>query len=380
MLNEDVVTAFAPAAREDKEVVLRQNNLVANIPMLHRLVDLMTDAFLLLNGQRQIVFGNKAFFKLLNDDNAERVYGLRPGEALHCIYSKTPGGCGTSEHCVYCGAVNSILHSQSDPHKVASANCNIVCEGNVAVNLQVWAQNLLIKRENYTIFVIRDISDKKRRRALEHTFFRDIFETIDSLQSIVSLLSVADKHELDSMIGIVKSVADALIEEIKDQKDILYAESGELKVNKCIVNSGDIVKAVYNKYVKYDSDMAEKIAIDRDTVSVDLCSDRKLIMKVLNAMLDNALEAVYSGYPVTIGAKMVDGSVEFWVHNQEVMSQAVKMQIFKRYFSSKGEGRGLGTYSMKLLGENYLGGKVSFVSETGFGTVFSLVLPLSDAS
>ena len=45
-------------------------------------------------------------------------------------------------------------------------------------------------------------------------------------------------------------------------------------------------------------------------------------------------------------------------------------------FSTKSStGRGLGTYSMKLLGERYLGGAVSFSSSAEHGTVFTFELP-----
>jgi signal transduction histidine kinase len=52
-------------------------------------------------------------------------------------------------------------------------------------------------------------------------------------------------------------------------------------------------------------------------------------------------------------------------------------QVFQRSFSTKGSNRGLGTYSMKLLGENYMGGKISFESIIGKGTTFYFDLPLA---
>jgi sensor histidine kinase regulating citrate/malate metabolism len=56
------------------------------------------------------------------------------------------------------------------------------------------------------------------------------------------------------------------------------------------------------------------------------------------------------------------------------MPEEVKMQLFQRSFSTKGEGRGIGTYSIRLLTENYLNGKVSFISNKTDGTVFSVEL------
>jgi signal transduction histidine kinase len=57
------------------------------------------------------------------------------------------------------------------------------------------------------------------------------------------------------------------------------------------------------------------------------------------------------------------------------MPPAVQLQVFNRSFSTKGPGRGLGTYSVKLLSEQYLGAEVDFTSESGHGTRFVVSLP-----
>jgi sensor histidine kinase regulating citrate/malate metabolism len=57
------------------------------------------------------------------------------------------------------------------------------------------------------------------------------------------------------------------------------------------------------------------------------------------------------------------------------MPEEVKLQVFKRSFSTKGKGRGLGTYSIKLLTEKFLKGKVYFISEENFGTEFTIEIP-----
>jgi sensor histidine kinase regulating citrate/malate metabolism len=62
------------------------------------------------------------------------------------------------------------------------------------------------------------------------------------------------------------------------------------------------------------------------------------------------------------------------VHNMSFMSPEVKLQVFMRSFSTKGMQRGLGTYSMKIFGEQYLGGKVNFTSDPQNGTTFFIDL------
>jgi sensor histidine kinase regulating citrate/malate metabolism len=56
------------------------------------------------------------------------------------------------------------------------------------------------------------------------------------------------------------------------------------------------------------------------------------------------------------------------------MPPEVEMQVFMRSFSTKGVQRGLGTYSMKVFGEQCLGGKVNFTTDPGKGTTFYIDL------
>jgi signal transduction histidine kinase len=70
------------------------------------------------------------------------------------------------------------------------------------------------------------------------------------------------------------------------------------------------------------------------------------------------------------------GAPTFSVHNPGTITADVAARIFQRSFSTKSEpGHGLGTYTMHLLAEQYLGGKVAFTSTPDAGTVFTLRLP-----
>ena len=58
------------------------------------------------------------------------------------------------------------------------------------------------------------------------------------------------------------------------------------------------------------------------------------------------------------------------------MPTEVQLQVFQRSFSMKGQaGRGIGTYSIKLFAEQYLGGKIKFISREPEGTCFVLTIP-----
>jgi hypothetical protein len=106
-------------------------------------------------------------------------------------------------------------------------------------------------------------------------------------------------------------------------------------------------------------------------------TDRALLRRVLGNLLKNALEAVQPGDQVRMDAVPTVQGVAYHVYNPGFIAPEIQMQIFQRSFSTKGEaGRGIGTHSVKLLTESYLGGKVSFVSTEEEGTTFTVTLPL----
>jgi len=106
-----------------------------------------------------------------------------------------------------------------------------------------------------------------------------------------------------------------------------------------------------------------------------LKTDRPMLRRVIGNMVLNALEATPAGG--TVKVSLVVGADDSWikVSNPGEIPRDVQQGIFKRSFSTKSEtGRGIGTYSMKLFGERYLGGLVGFHCHNG-STVFFFKLP-----
>jgi signal transduction histidine kinase len=102
-----------------------------------------------------------------------------------------------------------------------------------------------------------------------------------------------------------------------------------------------------------------------------------LLSRVLGNMIRNAIEASSPGETVTIGCFGKDDKIHFWVHNPAYMPEGIGLQVFDRSFSTKGAGRGLGTYSAKYPTEKYLAGEISYTSSEEQGTTFTAVYPLS---
>ena len=67
--------------------------------------------------------------------------------------------------------------------------------------------------------------------------------------------------------------------------------------------------------------------------------------------------------------------IEFRVLNPGTIPPETQLKIFQRSFSTKGVGRGLGTYGAQLIGERVLGGDVGFESNPANGTAFWIRIP-----
>lgn len=369
-------TEFAPAELATTEDLQKQINLFAEQIVIRELVDAIPDIYLILNEQRQIVFANKTILSLVKVENPSALYGLRPGEALNCMHAtETETGCGTTEFCRMCGAARAILSSLAGKEDVQE--CRISRDDGSSLDLQVWATPLSVGGNPYSIFAVKDIAHEKRRKALERIFFHDVLNTAGGLRGMTELLVGAPPEELDSLSEMVYELSNALISEIKTQKELNSAENNELEIHPGTVKVADLLKEVAGAYKNHEVAKGRFIQVSAVEDSLTLISDKTLLWRVIGNMTKNALEACAPGEAVTLGAEPVANGVEFWVHNPSFIPREVQLQIFQRSFSTKGAGRGLGTYSIKLLSERYLNGTVSFTTAPGKGTTFKARYPLS---
>jgi hypothetical protein len=369
-------TFFAPAGRAEPEEFGRQRTLVEDLPLLREALDAMPDMVMILNAQRQIVVANDAALRTLKTTVAD-VLAKRPGEAACCARAKEgPDGCGTAPHCATCGAVQAILESRRQNAQVVR-ECRIQVDGPAgitALDLRVTASPIFVEGQQFIVVVLEDISQTKRLAVLQRVFFHDVLNTVSAISSFAYCLAV-ERQLTDEVCEILEGLGKQLAEEITAQRDLVAAESGDLAVRVEPVQTTALLKGLRDQYAKH-SLAAQRNIVLRDVWDGTIRSDRRLLLRVLGNMLKNALEATTPGRTVAIDCLDRGPSVMLAVHNPEAMPEEVQLQVFQRSFSTKEQpGRGIGTYSMKLLGERYLGGQVAFSSGTSTGTTFTLTLP-----
>jgi len=375
-LPEILKTYFAPPERSSEEEILEQTKLISENSIILSLLDSIPSLVAILNKNRQIVFANKAFKNFTQSRNLDAYLGKRPGEAISCIHADDcASGCGTSRACSVCGAVNAILLSKGNG--AVNMECRITLESGEPLDLAVNANQHNIGNVEFTILTASDISHENRRKALEQIFFHDLLNIAGALSGFIEIMKGASVSEAEEYINLSKCIAEHLIEEITAQKELVLAEENELSLNLSSFSSTELLSEAAQIYKRHIASLGKDIIVDSLSETIILNSDKTLLRRVLGNLIKNALEAIQDGDSVRLSCCQKEGFVEFSVWNKSIIPESVQYQIFQRSFSTKGKGRGLGTYSVKLLTEKYLQGKAYFISSPNKGTTFYVRYPLS---
>jgi PAS domain S-box-containing protein len=377
--DEPMPTRFAPARRSSPEAIERDFRIISQDDCT-KYLNFFPLPLLVLNADRQIVFSNQVCLGMLDVSDEKALLGRRPGEVLQCAYSTLePGGCGTSRFCRECGIVKAVLRSMeiNTPTTFESRVLQSV-EGECrAMDLSIHATPFDVDRVLHVAVTIQDISDLKRREMMERVFFHDIMNTAGGARNLVELLLGDDDDDVRESLELLSLSLNGLVGEIASQRDLVLAENGDYPISKTAILSRSVVEDVARELRRHPVSAEREIAVSRDSCDRVLKTDLSLLHRVLVNMVKNGLEATPPGGTVRIGCSSANKYVVFEVRNDQAMDQATQCQIFKRFYSTKGRGRGVGTYSIKLLTENYLGGRADFTSNAQVGTIFRVFIPES---
>jgi hypothetical protein len=382
------------SSREEpqSEDLLRDIRTVCESPVVGALLEAVDGGLLVLNASRRILASNiRRLWSSGPEVDPDTLLGLRPGDALACQFAASRGrACGTTEACQDCGISGAVLECQRTGNAVERECLLTVGDDLAPLELRVRAAPVTIDDREYTVVSLRDISSEKRRESLEQVFFHDLMNTVSALSGWAWTMT-RPGADIDGTAPRVSRLVEHLGHEIAYQRALLEAERGTLKPERVSVDTAALLAQVQTICSYHGQARKCSLVVHNQCMGVELITDPLLLERVLVNMVKNAFEASQTGGTVrltcepvadnqgTDGGKKLENvrAIAFRVHNDTVMSERVRLRIFQRSFTTKaGKGRGLGTYSMKLLGERYLGGRVFFTSKVSEGTSFSMELEL----
>jgi hypothetical protein len=363
-----------------KEVVL---------PLIHGEIQNVLDALplptALLDNDEKIVAVNKNFLKLFADLSKEDLIGRKSIDIFKCVFASDvlKGGYSTGR-CQNCSGFMSI-NSNNTPNSKLTERCNLTFINEAGKfydhhNMKLTKSPLVIDSKQYYLFSLIDISHEVKRKLLERIFFHDILNkaaNIVGILDVINLIGIDDERSPE-LYESLKETSQELIKEIKYQRDLSAAENNELTPVFIPVQSLEVLNLTKNEIINSDIAVNKEIVISASSVDQQITTDEVLLRRVLINMLKNALEATKPGGTVWIGCEnLAEGNFRFWVQNDAPIPEDIQLQLFNRPTSTKSNSRGLGTFSMRLVGEKYLKGSVNFVSSKEKGTRFMIDLPLN---
>ncbi len=374
-----LTTCFASPERDDTARIKTQRAAFRHDENLVATLTTVPQAIIVLNSNRQILFANKMLLDAFGFESEDAVLGLRPGEAFKCMHAETaPSGCGTASSCRYCGAVEAVLEAFEG--KITTRTASIVMHSggkHQSLNFEINVVPLLHEGQRIVIGFIRDISDKLRRESFERVFYHDILNLAGLVSSYTSLIIDGDysAQEKANLVHRIATISEALVEEINHQRIMTAADAHQLRPEPAMTDVCALLTQTVSFFELQSQYNGKKIVLSCKPIEDNIITDGLILRRVISNMIKNALEASKPGDTVTVSCARQDGGLTISVNNPGVMPDEIQSRIFTRAFSTKGRGRGLGTYGMKLLTEDYLGGYVSFTSDDIGGTTFRAALP-----
>lgn len=366
--------------RTSKSLVLKERLLIDSLSYFKDIFNLISSTTLVLNKNRQIVFASNDFLNMIQLKSDGKILGLRAGEVVNCVNaSKSLHGCSNSKFCKYCGALQAVLESQESNKKITrESRITTVMGKNVfSLDLSVTSAPIKIEGGDYFVVTMTDISSENRKKQLERIFLHDLVNSVGGVAGSFGVLGeIEDEESKQKMLKLMANASQVMLSQVLSYRQLLSAEAGELVVEKQNINTFQVIEESIAIVANIDN-MSSCIEMAKDSENLMINTDENILSRVLVNMIKNAVEAENDkNSVVSVGVQRIEDKVRFWVRNKKEMAQDIMAQVFQRSFSTKGSGRGLGTYSMKLLGEKYLDGKVDFMSKQEEGTTFYIDLNL----
>lgn len=353
---------------------------VSHNPILDGLLEAVHGLVAVINENRQILALNDTMLKTLGVPSLSKVLGLRLGESLHCIHAlRAPGGCGTSEYCPSCGAAIAQVVALTQQHS-AEQLCALEVpgeDGHSNLFFRVRASPLTLNGQKYVLLFLQDVSQEQRAAILEQTFLHDLRNTSQGITMGTALLAENITNENRTLARDVMLMADRLGREIELQRCLASSSIKNFTFRPTPVSVDALFEELLRSCRHHPAQTGRVLDFAPPQPDHFLSTDLTILHRILYNMVINALEATEPGGIVRITAHRDTIRESFSVWNAGCIPPAIALRIFQRNFSTKGSlGHGLGTYSMKLLGEKLLNGHVSFTTSTGEGTSFTLELPV----
>lgn len=377
-MTAETANQVAPAASDRDEVAALVVSLRRQAPAVCELFEVVPSPLLLLDGRLRILLASAGAREIVQG-GAGAEAGLRPGEALGCVRAlQGPGVCTLDANCATCGANRTLALGLAEGE--ARGEWQVLLSINGVRETREF--DVRVRRldgvlpEPLWVAGLREVGEERRKESLQRLFFHDVLNVTGGIRGLTQLIPEMGETDRAECLSLLDRLSMQLTDMIGGHRDLLWAEKGDLQALPDPVALGGWLSDLVALYIHHPVAEGRTIALEAPPVDPDLVTDGRILSRVVGNLLKNALEASAKGETVTLAAVAEGDRCLISVHNSAFIPEDVRRQLFQRSFSTKSPGRGLGTYSARLLTERCLAGTVAVRSSESGGTVFTVDIPL----
>lgn len=248
-------------------------------------------------------------------------------------------------------------------------------QNKLRAELENYAKNLEKLVEERT----KQLQDQERMAAIGQTAGMVGHDLRNPLQTVAGEIYLA-KLELDSLpsseqktslgasLAVISEQVSYMDKIIRDLQSFVK----EFQVSKQLIGLKQLINATLLQ-IELPANVTASVNVD-DALTAS--ADPQLLKRVLINLFNNAVQAMPHGGELTVSADKDDkGQVSIAVKDTGVgIAEAIKPKIFLPLFTTKARGQGFGLASCRRVMKAH-GGEISFESQEGKGTTFTIRLP-----
>jgi PAS domain S-box-containing protein len=228
---------------------------------------------------------------------------------------------------------------------------------------------------------------ERERNNLISTFAHDMKSSLTIIGGFVlRLLHKADSLDAQKekrYLEIIRKESGKLEMLISDFLEFARLQTGRLKLNFSSISLDKELMELCEAYQPKVADQGLTLELENETTLPPIMADGTQLRRVFTNLIDNAVKFSQKGGSIILAAMGDEKEIRVSVRDQGAGISAEELpRIFDAFHrgkvGAKVEGFGLGLAAVKAIVEAH-GGRVLVESETGKGSTFTVVLPISSS-
>jgi PAS domain S-box-containing protein len=212
-----------------------------------------------------------------------------------------------------------------------------------------------------------------------HEFRTPLSTVLSSASLVQQYKNKGDLEKVDKHVNRIKSSVNHLTVILNDFLSLGKLEEGKVEVHKEIIHMKDFFNEVFEE-VNSTLKEGQKITLTCKSDIQEINSDPRILRNIMFNLISNASKYSDVNKNIFVNCEDGDSVIKFTVKDEGIgISQEDQKHLFERFFRASNSGNIQGTGLGLNIVRRYvdlLSGKITFESEFGKGSEFTVTIPL----